>query len=181
MQLKNELCEICIAVDDSYNMDSKDNNHYDIIYNPDNNREFYKAFSIEIFKDNKNMKIALVGDSYSCDENCAILDWNILTILQNDVISQINVITDELVFYTNVEDFGCNFAIYEIETGYIIYGEIEIKMLDFNFNTKWKFSGRDIFVSVSGKNPFELCKDRIKLYDFNDNYYEIDFNGNELI
>ena len=181
MQLKNELCEICIAVDNSYVIDSKDNNHYDFVYNPDNNREFYKAFSIEIFKHNKNTKIALVGDCYSCDENCASPNGNIITILQNDVISQINVITGELVFYTNIENFGCDFGICEIETGYITYGEIEIKMLDFNFNTKWKFSGRDIFVSVSGKNSFELCKDRIKLYDFNDNYYEIDFNGNELI
>ena len=181
MQLKNELCEICITVDNSYVIDSKDNARYDIVYNPDNHREFYKVFSIEIFNNSKDMKIALVGDCYSCDENCAILDGNILTILQNDVISQINVITGELVFYTNIEDFGCNFGIYEIETEYIIYGEIEIKMLDFNFNTKWKFSGRDIFVSVSGKNSFELCKDRIKLYDFNDDYYEIDFNGNELI
>lgn len=181
LQLKNELCKIYIAVDNSYVIDSKDNSHYDIVYNPDNKSELYKVFSIEIFKDNKNKKIALVGDCYSCDENCAILNGNILTILQNDVISQINVITGDLVFYTNIENFGCNFGIYEIETGYIIYGETEIKMLDFNFNTKWNFSGRDIFVSVSGKNPFELCKDRIKLYDFNDYYYEIDFNGNELI
>lgn len=36
---------------------------------------------------------------------------------------------------------------------------------------------KDIFASVSGKEPFELCEDRIKLYDFEDNYYEIDFWG----
>lgn len=32
--------------------------------------------------------------------------------------------------------------------------------------------------SVSGKNGFELCENSIKLYDFEDNFYEIDFMGN---
>lgn len=51
-------------------------------------------------------------------------------------------------------------------------------MLDFNFNKKWSFSGRDVFVSVSRRKPFELCENSIKLYDFEDNFYEIDFMGN---
>ena len=61
--------------------------------------------------------------------------------------------------------------------GYLIYGEIEIIKLDNEFNTLWKFSGRDIFVSTTGKNAFELTDHSIKLYDFNDNFYEIDFDG----
>ena len=180
MYLENELYQVRISVDDSYTIDSVDNNYYDIIHNPDNKSEFYKTFSIEILEGHKKKKIALISDYHIYDTDCAILKGNILTILQNDIISQINVKSGELSFYTDVEAFGCNFGIYEIETGYIIYGEIEIKMLDFNFNTKWKFSGRDIFVSVSGKKSFELCEDRIKLYDFNDYYYEIDFGGNEI-
>ena len=59
----------------------------------------------------------------------------------------------------------------------IIHGEMEITMLDNEFNKMWSFMGKDIFASVSGKEPFEICKDRIKLYDFEDNYYEIDFCG----
>ena len=53
-------------------------------------------------------------------------------------------------------------------------------MLDFDFNVKWSFSGGDIFVSITNKKEFELTEDRIKLYDFNDRYYEIDFNGKLL-
>lgn len=104
------------------------------------------------------MKIGLIGDCHVYDEDCAILKGNILTVLQNDTISQINVISGEFVFYTRIEDFGCNIGIYEIETGYIIYGEEEIKMLDFNFNTKWKFSGKDIFISISGKKHLNYVK-----------------------
>ena len=60
----------------------------------------------------------------------------------------------------------------------MIYGEIEIIKLDNNFNIVWKFSGKDIFVSVSGKNAFEFTAGSIKLYDFEDNFYELDFDGN---
>ena len=35
--------------------------------------------------------------------------------MKNDVVSQINVITGELVFHTNIDDFGCNFGVYEID------------------------------------------------------------------
>ena len=44
----------------------------------------------------------------------------------------------------------------------------------------WKLSGLDIFVSVSVMNAFELCEDSIKLYDFEDNFYEIDYDGNKI-
>ena len=50
-------------------------------------------------------------------------------------------------------------------------------MLDFNFNKKWSFSGKDIFVSMSEKKAFDLCENSIKLHDFGGHFYEIDFSG----
>ena len=50
-------------------------------------------------------------------------------------------------------------------------------MLDFEFNKKWEFSGKDIFVSISDKMAFELCENSIKLHDFEGDFYEIDFSG----
>lgn len=50
-------------------------------------------------------------------------------------------------------------------------------MLDFNFAKKWSFSGKDIFVSLTEKNCFEPKENSICLYDFEDHYYEIDYNG----
>ena len=42
----------------------------------------------------------------------------------------------------------------------------------------WDFGARDIFVRYHGKEPaFEMLPDRIRLYDFSDNYYEIDYDG----
>ena len=62
--------------------------------------------------------------------------------------------------------------------GYIVYGEIEIIMLDLDFNKVWGFTGRDIFVSQTRKNAFVLGENSIELYDWENNYYELDFNGN---
>ena len=44
-------------------------------------------------------------------------------------------------------------------------------------NQIWRFSGKDIFATVSDKTAFTIENDSIKLYDFEDNFYELDFNG----
>ena len=56
----------------------------------------------------------------------------------------------------------------------------KLKKLDFNFNKVWGFYGRDIFVSMNNKKAFEISNNKIKVYDFEDNYYELDFDGNEI-
>ena len=120
----------------------------------------------------------MVGDYYTSDIDCAILEDNILTVLQNDYISQIDLETVQIIAGYELDVLGTTFSIYRISDGYLIYGEIEIIKFDNEFNVAWKFSGRDIFVSITDKNAFELTDRSIKLYDFEDNFYEIDFNGN---
>lgn len=182
MYLQNEICNIKIDMDTTFTVDSVDNRHYDLILNLDryNRNDFYKVLSItgDLYLD--KISIALVGDFYTYETDCAILDKDILTVLQNDMITQINIIDRSVILHKKFESLGCNCGIYKVNSGYIIYGEIEITMLDFEFNKKWAFSGRDIFVSLSRKKAFEICEDRIKLYDFEDNYYELDFEGNVI-
>ena len=96
----------------------------------------------------------------------------------DNVIVPIDVTDGSLVCCKNFDCFESNFGIYKVQRGYIVYGEMKITMLDFKFNKTWSFSGKDIFLSATGKKPFELCDNSIKLYDFEDNFYEIDFDGN---
>lgn len=179
MILHNDLCSINISTDTTYTVESTDNKPYDLIINPKNLRhsDMYKVFSVQINSFSKTINIALIGDFYSYDEDCAVLEDTILTILQNDAIIQLNVNDGTMINYKEFDCFGCNYGIYRVQNGYIVYGEIEITMLDFEFHKKWSFSGKDIFVSISDKKAFELCKNSIKLYDFEDNFYEIDFSG----
>ena len=182
MVLQNEFYKITITIDKMFNVESTDNIHYDIILNPQNFRHHdrYKVFCIEIDDGIEVTKIALVGDSYSYDSHCAILEDNVLLVLQNRVINEIDIQKGCLLQYKEFECFGCNYGIYKTNGGYIIYGEIEIIMLDWDFCKKWSFMGSDIFVSHASKKSFEICEDRIKLYDYEDNYYEIDFSGKLL-
>lgn len=40
-------------------------------------------------------------------------------------------------------------------------------MIGHELHKLWSFFGCDIFVSVTGKNPFQMFEDHISLYDFN--------------
>lgn len=120
-------------------------------------------------------------DLYTYDSDCAILENDILTILQDNMITQINITDASIIRIIMLDCFGCNFAIYKVKKGYIIYGEIEITMLDFDFKKQWSFAGKDIFASISGKEPFTIHENSICLYDFEDNYYEIDFDGKQIV
>ena len=180
MVLENAICNVKIFVDDTYTVDSTNNQTYDLVINPQNfdHNDIYKTFSVHIDLFYKVIKIALVGSCYSIDTDCAILDGEILTVLQDDTILQIKVTDGSLLRCKKIVCSGCNYGIYKIKKGYIIYGETEIIMLDFEFNKIWNFSGKNIFVSLTKKNSFELGENSIKLYDFDDNFYEIDFSGN---
>lgn len=187
MILQNDICNINISVDETYTVDSADNKSYDLVINPWHLKhgDVYKAFSIEIDLFYKTVRIVLIGDFYSYADdsfgfgaNCAILEESVLTVLQNNAIVQIDVNNGTLLRFKMFECFGSNYGIYKVKSGYIIYGEIELTMLDFDFSKKWSFMGKNIFKSGGGKKSFELCEDSVKLYDFENNFYEIDFMGN---
>ena len=182
MLLENEVCTVKISLDDTYTVGSADNRHYDMVINPSDlsSSDLSKTFSISIDVHHHNYMIALVGSYLSCEYDCAILEGNNLLVLQDDNLVVIDVLSGALIKSIHMDCFGSNFSIYRIPKGYIIYGEIEIIMLNDAFEKQWTFSGRDIFVTQSNKNPFAICDNAIELFDWEDNYYKIDFGGNLL-
>lgn len=176
---QNDRYCVKITIDETYTIDSADNKRYDYVLNPSSKRrrDMYKVLHL-LVKGVQSADIALIGDYYTYPEDCAILEDSILTVLQNDYITQIDLKTVQIIACYELDVFGTTFSIYRMADGYLIYGEIEIIKFDNNFNPVWKFSGRDIFVSISDKNAFELTEQSIKLYDFDDNFYELDFDGN---
>ena len=83
MILNNEVYEIEIVVDETYTINSTDNNHYDYVYNPyelgDN--DFINVYSIKIKSNEKVINIALIGGLYSNIDNCAVLHNAVLIVL----------------------------------------------------------------------------------------------------
>ena len=132
MEIKKHPFQIWINEDEEFDVNSSIHKKYNYIYNPNDytDADYIKTFSIIIkYRDNKT-RIALVGDLHSSVEGCAIITGNQLLVLQNDTLSVIDMETGQLLRFVKIETFGCNFSIHSIETGYIIYGEIDILKLE---------------------------------------------------
>ena len=189
MVLENEKCCVEIKADYAYYARTLEytDNHYDVILNPFGYKrnEKVKTLSIHVDLFEKEFHLALLGPFYIYDDNCAVLEDEILSVLQGSVITQIGITDGTIIRHIWLNCFDDDFcamyfAIYRINNGYVLLAETEITMVDLDFNKKWSFSGKGIFASFSGKHFLEISNNSICLYDFEKNYYEIDFNGNLL-
>ncbi|OOM13983.1 hypothetical protein [Clostridium saccharobutylicum] len=180
MVIENDYFKITIKQDKTYTIDSVDNKPYDIIMNPFKYKRNDYAKAMEVVIQNEVLeetRIALIGNLYGHESNCAVLKDRELIVLIDKDIFIINIDEYKLVKYKKIDCFGDNFAIYLVNNGYIVHGEIEVFKLDYELDTVWKFSGTDIFVTQDDKLPFLIDRDRIKIYDWNGTYYQIDLNG----
>ena len=136
-----------------------------------------KEIKMYVKAGDKAVKIALTGENYSFDRNCAVLEDDVLTVLQNTTITQIGLRGFKRILHKNINECFFGFELYKVKDFYILYGETEIIRLDKNFNCVWTFSGIDIFTTLDNTSAFVIDDDRIKLRDFQNNYYEINFDG----
>ena len=99
MILQNEICHIEINIDETYTVDSVDNRHYDVTLNPEHYRhnDLSKTLSIHIGLYAREFQVALIGPYHSYDLDCAVLQDDILTVLQDNMITQIKI-TDAGLF-----------------------------------------------------------------------------------
>ena len=181
MHLENMYYSIDINEDKTYTLQSSDNAYYDNILNPNNytRNDYVRVLKIEVKDKNDKIKIiGLVGDIYIFDYNCAVLEENRLIVLMDRNITVIDLERMAIVNNKSINSTGCNLAIFKIDYGYVIYGEVEIIKLDELLNEEWVFSGKDIFVTKDGDIPFTIENNKIKLHDWNNTYYELDMNGN---
>lgn len=179
--IQTDYVKITIKPDETYTIDSVDNRPYDIIMNPFKYTRNNYAKAMEIVIQNEmyeETRIALIGSLYGYESDCAVLNNKELLVLIDKDIFIINIDDYMLVKYKSIDCFGDNFAVYLVNDGYIIHGEMEIFKLDYELNKVWQFSGADIFVTQDDKLPFLIDGDTLKIYDWNGTYYEIDLNGN---
>ena len=174
MELVNDKYTVNIKTDDTpYTVGSADNViKYDVVINPSDvvDKGFYKTFCVAVQTSDKEYRIALVGSYYSFDGHCAVLDNDVLTVLQNDYILQIDLTDGSLINSIKIGDL-IYYEIYRVPNKYIVYGELEILGLNDCFEQEWSFGVRDIITQ------FEIDGERIRLRDFEKGYYEIDLQG----
>lgn len=176
MELANDKYRVSIKIDDTpFTLGSADNSiEYDVVLNPsDYDRDdFYKAFCIEVQSSDRSYRIALVGSYNIYDSHCAVLECDMLTVLQDETISQIDLSVGKLIRKFNIEGGFLNIELYRVSDKYIVLGELDVIGLNDRFEKEWEFSGKDIFTRM------EIEEDRIKLWDWEKCFYEIDFQGN---
>ena len=182
MILKNDFCVITISVNEHFSFNDYKNKKYDIVLNPQEYtaKDDIKVFEIDVnlFKDRK--KIALITFIGEPTGDIAVLEGTVLTVLQDETFLQIDVIEGRIIATKPTDMFGSVFSLNKFGDDYIVHGEIEIARYNSNLNKLWSFSGRDIFASITGRTAFEMAENSIKLYDFQNNYYEIDYDGKEI-
>ena len=181
MRLSGEAYAIEIKKAPDFTMDGADDAPYDIVLDPFSlysPNGFYACLFIRIIGKNRMTRLALVCNYHSTDSDCALLENDVLTILCNDAVVQLDLRNISLRFCRKLDSLGCNFGIYKVPDGYIIHGETEVVKLDEGLNKLWEFSGIDIYVSITGREAFSFGENSIRLYDFEDNFYEIDLQGN---
>lgn len=180
---ENEYFKIKINIEKTYTLNSSDNKFYNTILNPFNytRNDYPIAMEIVICDEYlEEKRIALIGRLYGYDDNCAVLDNKELVVLIDKDIFIIDLVKLKIIRYKKIECCGVNFSIHQVKDGYIVYGELEVFKLGYDFNILWNYSGSDIFVNIDDKNPFMIDEGIIKIYDWNGKYCEIDFDGKIL-
>ncbi len=183
MILKNENYNVELKFDENFVLDSADNiyKYEDVVNLQDyRNGDFCNALAVRAKGSNDEYCIVSIGSGYSTDVSCATLEGQELTVLQDSLIYTYDLRKRKIVRYSDIECIGCNYEIRAARGGFIIIGELEIIMLDRNFNKLWFFIGSDNFVSQKRTKGVFLKDDRICVYDWGNNYYEIDYSGNRL-
>ncbi len=144
--------------------------------------DFSKAIEIKIEHDGLVQTLLMVVPYYTPVDSFVAPHQDGLLMMLNDVLCVFEIETASIIKKTQLDPLGTMFEVHQLDDDYILYGEIEIYRITKDLTVKWVFSGRDIFVRRVGNEPaFVIKEDRICLYDFEDNYYEIDFEGKDLL
>ena len=163
--------EISIQEAPDYHWYSYDSKDYDKVFNLADNEDCARTISLTIKRGCWEKKVVLVVPYYTIVDNCALSAGNGLFLLLNDLLCLFNLDALDIDKLQKLDTIGTMFAPYPYRHDFILYGELDIFRVTSDLLIQWRFSGKDIFVD------FEMKSDRICLYDFQDNYYEISYDG----
>ncbi|KRD59257.1 hypothetical protein ASE40_13850 [Flavobacterium sp. Root935] len=187
MKIDYNNFEIEVFDDQNYTLNSPENSfHYQKVYFEGKYQEknFYSTskHAIVIKKNEAEISSAIIcatGGATGIYENSFIIEDKKIWIRVCNTLYCLQIPSLEIVWHKEF-DFATNFGIYKLEKDFIIYGEVEIFRITKEGEIVWRFGGRDIWVNLEGKNPFNIESDKIRLIDFESNEYVLDFNGKQI-
>lgn len=144
-------------------------------------QDFFCARLIEVDCANGDKyRFALTDHLLSGEEECAVLEDDILTVILFDTIVQIDLNKRILINRVECENMGGLERIFRCENRYIIKGECNIFGYDNSLKQKWMFDGRDIFARATGEECFWVDNGLIHCRDWAGWHYVLDMDGNMI-
>ncbi len=184
----NEKFNITVSRDMTYTLDSVDNKPYDMEIRAistihDGGHYSCHSIAVEDFSDGGTVTIILVGDYCSnVGKDSVILRNDTLIILLDAVIVVLSLKSamdpGSHDIHRIKNNFGTYYSIYPVGNNYIIYGELEVKMLDEAFREVWTYSTTDILI-----NPdyhLNIDDKQISFTDWDGNHHQLDMDGHLL-
>ena len=169
--------EISIWGAPPYTIGSADNKAYDKVIIIDD-RYYHTQLELRVEYMGTVKTVLIVASAHTPEESFAALHKDGLFLMLNDTLCVFNPETLAIDKQITIDPMGTMFEIHPYKNDYILYGEFEIYRISGDLKVLWCFGARDIFVRYQGDEPAFLMKeDRICLYDWLDNYYEIDYDG----
>lgn len=182
MILSNDQYTVTITGDGQFWNTPAIQKAYDITFNPENIDQTDGFFDVTAIcvehAHGSTRRIALLASRYTDKEHCAVLDGQVLTVIQFDAIMQIDLERECVLQNVACSNWGGLMEIRPIKEGYIIRGEYDVFRYDAQLNRVWHFSGRDILVSSGGEKSFWIDDCFIHCRDWLGWHYVLDFDGN---
>ncbi len=178
MKFNNKNYIIEVSIDDS-SIDEPFGNKFNKVYFEESEYIFPTKIGIKIFQNNKMINSAIIGSvggGTGIHKNSLIIEDNRLIICCSNYVFCMTIPNLELEWKTKA-DFATCFAIFKLDSDYIVHGELEISKLNSKGEIIWKQSGADIFTTEKGDDCFEITKSYIQAKDWSNNIYKFSFDG----
>lgn len=178
MVFMNEKYEITVNETVRYSMNSTDNKHYDKCINACDD-DCYASYEMEIltFEKGEFFSIILLGSYYSkVMEKSGVLEDDIFYLILDNQIIKMNLEDFSYIKYSIPKPIGTYYEMYRCERGFLVYGELELVLLDKQFEKQWSYCTQDI---LFGANELQFKEEGIHFTDFEGNYHEVDWSGKQ--
>ncbi|OFY12974.1 MAG: hypothetical protein A2X11_11545 [Bacteroidetes bacterium GWE2_42_24] len=184
LKLTFEKYDIELSNDNVFKLNSADNNFkYDFVYHDEEAPKFQcSQHAIKVFVDGQLYKSAIVcaiAGGTTIHSQSAVIADNDIFISCADKVFSLSLPDLTLNWITQVDMATC-FGIYKADNGLFTHGEMSVARLDHNGLIVWQTGLRDIIVNIEEnreQNEFVMHDTYISLLDFNNNKYQLGFDG----
>lgn len=185
IEISYQQYKVLIYTDHQYTVESADNLRiYKRVYVDDSCDRYSNVSNVAILVKHGQDEVASAilcdtGVFTELSESSFIIEESVLYICAGSKLYYLNI-PDLTLKWTGQVDYVTNFSVQKLEDDLLVHGELEITRITKLGEIKWRFGGHDIWVNNNGFPVITLLYDRIKLVDYQSNFYSMGFDGNTI-